>query len=131
MNSKIDSLESLEPSLLLEEYVFCTFKNAKYGDYLNLNPIGSFQEKEGLTLVITKQRAEQESLKYQELFKCISLGLESTLISVGLTAQISTILTKSNISANMFAGYFHDHIFVPIKDAENALKILCNEQFKQ
>jgi hypothetical protein len=81
--------------------------------------------------VITKQRAEQESLKYQELFKCISLGLESTLISVGLTAQISTILTKSNISANMFAGYFHDHIFVPIKDAENALKILCNEQFKQ
>jgi len=33
-------------------------------------------------------------------------------------------LTEANISCNVVAAYYHDHIFVPIKDGTRALQVL-------
>jgi hypothetical protein len=33
-------------------------------------------------------------------------------------------LTRAGISCNVVAAYYHDHIFVPCKDAERALEVL-------
>jgi hypothetical protein len=43
---------------------------------------------------------------------------------VGLTAAFSKALTEEDISCNVVAGYFHDHIFVDKKDAQKALAVL-------
>ena len=44
----------------------------------------------------------------------------------GLIATISGELFKNNIPANVFSGYFHDHIFIPIDKAKLALEIISS-----
>ncbi|MEM7561956.1 MAG: ACT domain-containing protein [Pseudomonadota bacterium] len=117
-------LQSMKPDLLAAEYVFCTFASAVYGENSGLNPIASFQEAEGLTLVIPKCAADEKGLDYDQVFRCITLQIHSSLDAIGLTAAVATQLTEQQISANVIAGYFHDHIFVPTDRAEAALEAL-------
>ena len=117
-------LRSLSPELLGGEYVFCTVQNARYGDYTETNPIASFIEVEGLTLVLLKTDADRAGWSYQAVFRCISLGVHSSLQAVGLTAAISGALAEHDISANIIAAYFHDHVFVESNLASKALGIL-------
>jgi hypothetical protein len=46
------------------------------------------------------------------------------LDAVGLTAAFSSKLAEHGISANVIAGYFHDHIFVQKEHAEKAIAAL-------
>jgi hypothetical protein len=117
-------LSSMAPTLLDGEYVFCTFPNAHYGDHSALAPIASFIEPEGLSLVVPKSKADEQQLSYACVFKGITLSIHSSLEAVGLTAAVSRKLTEHGISANVVAGYFHDHIFVPKEHAEKAIEAL-------
>lgn len=117
-------LSSMEPELLEQDYVFVTFPDGNYGDGGHLMPIGAFQEKEGLTLIIPKQAALSNNIKVDTVLKCISLKVHSSLEAVGLTAAISKVLAANNISANVVAGFFHDHVFIPAGDAEKAMAAL-------
>jgi len=117
-------LNSMSPELREGEYVFCTVKNAKYGDYAQAKPIATVAEREGLTLVVLKNVADQSGLSYAGEFRCITLNVHSSLQAVGLTAAVSAALTEHGISANVIAGHFHDHIFVQSELADRALGIL-------
>ena len=128
MTNQFKELKNLNPVLLEDEYVFCTFLSSIYGDHNKLNPIASFIEKEGLTLVVKKEIAKFNNLEFKATFKCISLNLISSLTSVGLTALISKALADNEISANIYAGYYHDHIFVPLEKANDAFKLLCENK---
>ncbi|MEY2817195.1 MAG: hypothetical protein RL275_658, partial [Chloroflexota bacterium] len=48
------------------------------------------------------------------------------LEAVGLTAAVSKALTEANISCNVVAAYYHDHLFVPVKDADRAMDVLLS-----
>ena len=127
MNGETDldtMLASLSPALRGDEYVFCSVENGRYGDHPELEPIAALQEEEGLTLVIPRARADERGITYSSTFRAISLGVHSSLEAVGLTAAFATQLAEHGISANVFAGYFHDHIFVESADAEPALVAL-------
>ena len=117
-------LGSMEPELLKQDFVFVSFPDGKYGDGAHLMPLGAFQEKEGLTLIIPKHAALNNNIKVETVLKCISLKIHSSLEAVGLTAAISRVLAENSISANVVAGYYHDHVFVPVADAEKALAAL-------
>ncbi|GAB2692068.1 ACT domain-containing protein [Aliiglaciecola aliphaticivorans] len=118
-------IASMEPVLLPQEYVFATFENCDYQRLEPLNPIGTFLEREGMSVIIEKCMADKHEIPYSGVFKCITLNVHSSLDAVGLTAAISTTLTQSNISANVVAGYYHDHIFVKVADANRAIADLC------
>lgn len=120
----IKLLASMKPILLEEEYVFCTISGAKYGDYAETSPLASYLESEGLTLLLTKDNAEKANLKYEGIFKGITLTIHSSLEAVGLTAAVSSKLAEKGISANVIAAYYHDHIFVPAEKAEMAVAAL-------
>ncbi|MFZ1396953.1 MAG: ACT domain-containing protein [Candidatus Promineifilaceae bacterium] len=117
-------LATLKPQLHDDEFVFCTFPQASYGDHPELQPIASFMEAEGLTLVIPKQRADQHGIAYEGTFRCITLSVHASLEAVGLTAVIATQLAEHNISANVIAAYYHDHVFVQNGRAQVALSVL-------
>lgn len=120
-------LSSMSPILSNIEYVFLSFEGAGYGDYAELEPIASLAEMEGLTLVIQRSKAIEHSLVYGSTYKHITLEVHSSLDAVGLTAAFATKLTEHGISANVIAGYFHDHIFVKSVDAEKA--VACLKEF--
>ena len=55
-------LANLKPRLRPETFVFCTVPEGTYGDLAELKPIASFQETEGLTLVLLQEQADQRGL---------------------------------------------------------------------
>lgn len=117
-------LLSLSPRLLPGTYVFCTIPGGVYGEYAELEPLACIQEQEGLSLVIAEERAREHNLKVSAAFRRITLDVHSSLEAVGLTATVATLLNDHGICANLVAGCCHDHLFVPVGDAERALALL-------
>lgn len=117
-------LASMSPVLLEGAYVFCTFPDARYGDYAELEPVAAIQEAEGLTLVVPETNADEHGFGYDAVFRGITLRVHSSLEAVGLTAAFSGALAEQGISANVVAGYYHDHIFVPSTRAADAVAAL-------
>ncbi len=115
-------LKSMNPSLNLGEFVFCSVKNLTD---ININEvIMSFKETEGITIIVKKETADKLHLEYSFIASWITLTVHSALDAVGLTAAFSKALTEQNISCNVVAGYFHDHIFIDVKDTEKAIEVL-------
>jgi hypothetical protein len=61
---------------------------------------------------------------FESVFSGITLTVHSSLDAVGLTAAVATKLAEYDISANVIAAYYHDHIFVQTEKSELALKAL-------
>lgn len=113
-------LATMKPEIMPGDWVFSTVKGTLV-DYAHLNPLATFIEAEGLTLLLSQIQADQNNIQYSGVFKQITLTVHSSLEAVGLTAAIATQLTEHNISANVVAAYYHDHIFIPIDKAQLAL----------
>jgi len=122
-------LNNLQPELLNEDYVFITLDNDSDSEN-KLDPIATFKEKEGITLVVTQKIAQKNNHQYDSTFSCISLGVHSSLTSVGLIAAISKSLSDNGIACNVFSGYFHDHIFVPNSLSAQAMELINNIKTK-
>ncbi|MDX1733495.1 MAG: ACT domain-containing protein [Halioglobus sp.] len=119
-------LAGLSPQLLGQEYVFCTVADGAPGDYLQLDPLATFREQEGLTLVLERGIAAGAGFPVDAPMSCITLQVHSSLAAVGLTAAVSGALAQAGISANVVAAWYHDHVFVPAGRAQEALDCLRN-----
>jgi len=115
-------LNNMRPVLNTGDYFFCNVSNFDKIDLKQI--IGSFKEEEGITLIISKAYADRLGLNYSSIMSWITLQIHSSLEAVGLTAVFSSILSKNNISCNVIAGYYHDHIFVLKEDAKKAMEVL-------
>ncbi|MCL9805775.1 ACT domain-containing protein [Flavobacterium amniphilum] len=115
-------LKTMKPHLNEGEYVFCSVPNDASVSFKDI--LFHFREEEGITLVLKKQIADELRLDYSYVASWITLTVHSSLEAVGLTAAFSTALGKENISCNVVAAYYHDHIFVDKKDAEKAMTVL-------
>lgn len=81
-------------------------------------------EDEGQTLIARFADLVDLGLNPQGPMARISLTVHSALSAVGLTAAIATALAADDISANVVAGFYHDHVFVAARDADRAMAIL-------
>jgi len=115
-------LKTLKPFLHEGEYVFCQVPD-QYPVDLN-HVISYFKEAEGVTIILSKTIADQFKLPYSFVSAWITLRVHSSLESVGLTAAFSNALAAAGISCNVIAAFFHDHIFVDVKDAQKAMEVL-------
>jgi hypothetical protein len=115
-------LLGMKPQLQEGEFVFCTVDSLQRA--AALNSVCIFQEREAVTVILSKHHADEAALPYSVICAWITLSVHSSLEAVGLTAAVSKALTDANISCNVVAAYYHDHIFVPVKDATRAMEVL-------
>jgi hypothetical protein len=115
-------LKSMKPEHNSGDYVFCKVENL---ENVNLNEVEMFfREKEAITLILKKEIADILKLEYSVIMAWITLTVHSSLEAVGLTAAFSKALSEKEISCNVVAAFYHDHIFVNKKDIEKAMEIL-------
>ena len=117
-----EMIKGMTPKLNEGEYVFITLTDAN--QISRADTLCEFKEQEGTTVIIAKQKADALRLSYEYVASWITLEIHSSLEGVGLTALFSSELAKNNISCNVVAAYYHDHIFVDHKDAEKAVTVL-------
>jgi hypothetical protein len=103
-------LATMKPALVDGCFVYACVPAGDLDGHLFRGPIGLFRAAEGLAASAP--------------MRMITLSVHSSLEAVGLTAAFAAALTAEGISANVVAGYHHDHIFVPERDAERALETL-------
>ena len=121
-------ITSLDPKLDPKTYIFCSQPTAQYYEILDLNPLAFIREEEGLSLILEQQQADRSGLSYEGRFKRITLTVQSSLEAVGLTAVISQALADHDIPANVVAGTYHDHLFIPERFAHQAMTVLVELQ---
>lgn len=115
-------LKMMKPEHKQGDYVFCKVEKL---EGLNLDEIDMFfREQEGITLILKKEIAEKLDLDYSVIMSWITLTVHSSLEAVGLTAAFSKALSDHEISCNVVAAFYHDHIFVNKKDLIKAMEIL-------
>jgi hypothetical protein len=90
-----------------------------------LQPIATFREAEGTTLIVDEARARAAGLTVRYRAAGLTLTVQSELQDVGLTAAVAAALADAGISCNVVAAVHHDHLFVPVEAAAAALAALA------
>ncbi|OGX90114.1 ACT domain-containing protein [Hymenobacter coccineus] len=114
-------LATLEPALHSGDYVFCAVGPAAS---IPAGALGWFREAEGVTLILPQADADAQGFSYEYVAAWLTLTVHSSLAAVGLTAAVAGALTQENISCNVVAAFYHDHLFVARADADRALGAL-------
>ena len=119
-------LRSMEPMLHDGVYAYCVVPHG--ASIAGLSPVATVSETEGLTLVLPEEQAVQAGLSVLFRAAWITLTVHSDLQAIGLTAAFANALGRADISCNVVAGAYHDHIFVPVEQAQQALGALHSLQ---
>lgn len=112
----------MDPRLNPGEYVFSSVNTTDGMDRADI--LCEFKEQEGITLILERNKADTYGLLYEFVAAWITLNVHSALEAKGLTAKVATALAKQDISCNVVAGYYHDHLFVPYQEGNKAIDVL-------
>lgn len=115
-------LRTLHPERQPGIWVYATCPHGH--DTAPLRPLATFREAEAITVILREEDAQAAGL--QPWFRCvwIALSVQSDLEAVGLTAALAAALTARGISCNVVAAAYHDHLFVPVDRADDAVDAL-------
>jgi len=113
-------LRGMAPELRGRDWGYANSHTLPHG----LTPFATVAEDEGLTVIAPMGDLIRAGLTPEGPMARITLTIHSALEAVGLTAAVSSALAAHGISANIVAGFHHDHIFLPAQDADHALRVL-------
>ena len=116
-------IASMSPVLHDDTFVFVTLPP---DDMLATLPPARmmFQEAEGTTLILTQTQAQTAGLAAEFPCRMITLNVHSALDAVGFIARIATRLAALDMGVNPVAGFYHDHLFVPLGREDDAIAAL-------
>ena len=73
-------LSNMEPVLDKRDFVFCSFPTFDWDKMRELNPVGFFQEKEGMTFILDLKDAIGKDMDCQCTFQFRCSGLDSCFL---------------------------------------------------
>jgi uncharacterized protein len=114
-------LREMRPRLNEGAFAFCT---VPAGAAVPAGAIGWFREAEGESVILPLATARAAGLAIVFEAGWITLEVHSAFDAVGLTAAVATALAAEGIPCNVVAAVRHDHIFVPVDRATDALAAL-------
>lgn len=119
-------LASMQPVLDNRQVAFVSIDENGNVPWDPLGPdvVATFREREGLTLIVELDAALKSGVPILFRAAWITLTVHSDLEAVGLTAAFANALGAEGISCNVVAAAYHDHIFVPLADAQRAMAAL-------
>lgn len=117
-------ISDMSPILDDQVWVFVSAKTVS-NEFVAEHALATFREREGTTLIVLWENAEAFDRCSAPMAR-ITLNIHSSLAAVGLTAAVSKALASEAISANIVAGFYHDHIFIPKASAETAMAALLS-----
>lgn len=115
-------LTYLQPELHAGRYAFVALPAGVTLDLGQL--VASVREPEALSVILPEQTALDLGMPIAFIAAWITLTVHSDLAAVGLTAAFSQALAQAGISCNVVAGVHHDHVFVPVEQAQLAMDAL-------
>ena len=115
-------IAQMSPSLDDQVWAFVSVSEIS-SEYVSEHALATFRETEGTTLIVPWERAKEFDVCSEPMAR-ITLNIHSSLEAVGLTAAVSQALASEAISANVVAGFYRDHIFVPQTAGERAVACL-------
>lgn len=113
----------MQPSLAEERFVFVTGDEDSLARR-SVKPVMTFREREGVTWIVTEAQAAELGLSGSYPCRMITLNVHSSLEAIGFLAAITTELAKHGISMNAVSAFYHDHLFVAVDKATEALSVL-------
>jgi hypothetical protein len=116
-------LATMKPELQPGEYVFVS-ANVEDSNIGQDAVVGWFRESEGTTLILERSAAIAAGKEFSFPSRMITLTVHSSLEAVGFLAWITERLAAAGISVNAISAYYHDHLFVPLQKADQAMQIL-------
>jgi uncharacterized protein len=115
-------IASMRPELNAGVWAWCALPHGTPAD--GAEAVASVREAEGLTLVVPETQALARGWPVAFRSAWITLAVHSDLGAVGLTAAFARALADAGISCNVIAGVHHDHLFVPVERAADAMTCL-------
>lgn len=115
-------LTQMRPTLDPGRYAFVVLPHGVTPDPAAV--IATMREPEGLSAVLAEHEVRALGLPITFTAAWITLTVHSDLAAVGLTAAFAGALARAGISCNVVAGVHHDHLFVPLDRAQDAMEAL-------
>jgi hypothetical protein len=115
-------LASLRPELHDGVWAWCALPAGTSTE--GVDAIATMREAEGPTVVVAEATALARGWPVAFRSAWITLTVNSDLAAVGLTAAFAGALGDAGIACNVIAGVHHDHLFVPIGRAADAMTAL-------
>lgn len=119
----IDNLDQALANLNAQlggRYVFVSTQDVPDG----VDPFAVIREPEALTLVVREDQARDAGLDCSHLYSQIAGGVETSLMTAGITATVAATMASRGIACNVIAGLHHDYFFVPSSREDEALALV-------
>ncbi len=117
-------LETLTVSVRPDHYVLVALPPEVTPPPLGDGVAAVIDEAEGPTIIATISRAAREQWPHDFVASWLTLDIHSALEAVGLTATFSRQLGRAGIPCNVIAGFYHDHILVPVDKTDAAVEVI-------
>ena len=115
-------LASMRPELHAGTWAWCALPPGTAID--GVEAIATVREAEGLSVVVAEPDALARGWPVAFRSAWITLTVHSDLAAVGLTAAFARALGDAGVPCNVVAGVHHDHLFVPVARAAEAMAAL-------
>lgn len=113
-------LASLDVERRPEPYAFVSLPGLPDG----VTPAAVVVEAEGVTVIVPVSEATRRGWPVAFEAAWLTLSVYSALDAVGLTAAVSAVLAEAGVPCNVLAGVHHDHLLVPVDEADTAIAAL-------